>query len=267
MKVLKLYYPEERARLPREDAWAVDEKNGLFVVADGVHLLKGIEYGNKYPRPSPAGKLAREFCGNFLKSARRTNLQRAFSLANRSVFHLNRNRKRSETFSRAEAYYAATGAFGRIKKNTLEWGYICDSSITVLSASGKTLFSRTEHKHYNQFDPILSNYSSLDASYMLRTIFRNALSSRGEKLGYGVITGERSAERYAWFGKRKLHKGEIVVFATDGFERYLQEGVFRSALISFDRQNAEAAMAQLKKAHRHDGGFIVEKTLVAVRCD
>lgn len=263
MKILRLYYPEETVRLPREDAWAIDERRGIFAVADGVHLQEGIEYKGKYPRPSPAGKLAQEFCDNFLKFYRISGIKKAFARSNKSVFHLNKPRDKSKIISNAGAYYAATAAFGWIRNGVLEWGHICDSSVAVIDSRGKLLLWRTDHTHHNQFDLILGKYSPLDQSYMLRTVFRNALSPDGEKIGYGVITGELAAEKYAWFGKRKLRKKETVILATDGFESYLGSASFRRALITLDRGRIENTMRQLQQKHKNE--FVSERTLIAVK--
>jgi hypothetical protein len=251
-------------KLPKEDAWAIDRKNGIFAVADGVHLLKGIEYKGKYPRISRAGTLSQIFCDNFLKFARTQKMGKAFSLANRSVFSINKNRNRHSTFSNAEAYFAATGAFGRIKDRTLEWGNICDSGVAIINARNKIIFWRLDHSHHGPCDALIKGYSVLDMSYMFRTIFRNALSSRGKKLGYGVITGEPSAEKYAWFGKKRLREGDMVVFITDGFEEYLKARSFRVALRAMDKKMIENEMMRLKKIHKGDGEFVSERTLIAV---
>jgi serine/threonine protein phosphatase PrpC len=275
MKILQLYYGEERIKLPKEDAWAIDEKRGVFAVADGVHLRKGIEYEGsgeeyktaKYPTPSPAGKLAQEFCDNFLTLARSKNIKQAFASANKSVFRLNKTRDKYGTLSNAETYYAATGAFGRITKNVLEWGNICDASVSVIDEKGNFKLRQTDHRHYNEFDPILEKYSSLDQSYMLRTIFRNALSPRGKKLGYGVITGEPTAEVYVHYGKQKLQRGDVIVFATDGFEEFLKDISFRKAILTMNRDVIEDAVDKIQKKHRRTPEFVSERTLIAIKTD
>jgi len=275
MKVLQLYQPEERISLPKEDAWVVDLRRGVFAVADGVHLRLGIEYQGKgveyrsakYPNPSPAGALSQMFCNSFLKFARRESIQKAFSSANRSVSHFNKKRKKGETFSTAEAYYAATGAFGWIKKDALAWGNICDASVSIIDKNGKMAFWQTDHHHHNEFDPILSSYSGLDQTYMLRTVFRNALSPKGKKLGYGVITGEPAAELYVHFGKKRLRHGDLVVFASDGFEAFFKEVSFRKALLTLDRRVIEGAIKKIQQKHSRIANFLSERTLVAVRWD
>jgi hypothetical protein len=35
MKIFRLYYPEERIKLPKEDAWVIDRKNNIFAPPDG----------------------------------------------------------------------------------------------------------------------------------------------------------------------------------------------------------------------------------------
>jgi hypothetical protein len=275
MKILQIYQAEERIILPKEDAWAIDEKRHIFAVADGVHLRKGIEYRGrgmeyksaKYPSPSPTGKLAQAFCNHFLKVARSESLKKAFTSANSSVFRFNKPRNKEETFSKAQAYYAATGAFGRIHKGVLEWGNICDASVLVIDEKGKVVLWQTDHHHHNEFDPILYQYSALDQSYILRTIFRNALSPRGKKLGYGVITGEPAANAYVRFGRKKLRRGELVVFATDGFEKFLKEISFRKALLTMDRRVADEAAKKIQQKYNHAPEFVSERILLAVRAD
>jgi len=254
-------------RPENEDSFLADGVRGIFVVADGVTLRKGLEFKKKYPWPSPAGQLAQKFCDQFIRVAKHSSLHRAFVLANRSVWAFNKKRDKSKTFLNAEAHYAATAAFGRIQGRVLEWGHICDSSVSVITKQGDVGFFRTDHLHHNAFDHILRHYSSLDQSYILRTVFRNALSSRGKKIGYGVITGEQAAEPYARFGKRKIKKGELAIFATDGFEDYLKIPSFRRALLTMDKKVVEKEMFRIKKAHKDLPAFVSERTLIAVRVD
>src|SRR6185437_8459443 len=144
---------------------------------------------------------------------------------------------------------------------------ICDSNISVISPKGKLLVFKTDHMSRHPFKSIAKPYSVADKSYMVRTIFRNALSPKGKKLGYGVVTGEPSAEPYARFGKRKLHRGELVVFATDGFEDYLQLPAFRDALLSMDKRVIEDAMAHIKDKNNGARPFASERTLIAIRME
>lgn len=267
MKIFQLYYPEERIKLPKEDAWAVDRKSNTFAVADGVHLVKGIEYEKKYPRPSPAGKLAQKFCDNFLKFSHGKSIEKAFAEANRSVFSINKGRNKYKTFLTAQAYFAATGAFGRIKNNILEWGNICDSGVVVINGRSEITMWKLDHRHHGSSDILMKGYSPVDRTYMFRTTFRNALSPQGEKWGYGVITGEPAAEAYAYLGKRKLHKGDLVVFISDGFEEYLKEKSFRVALRTMNKKVIEQTMVRLKRSHKGDAEFVSERTLLSILID
>ncbi len=264
MKIIQLYFPHtHRPRLPKEDAWVVDAKNKIFAVADGVHLYKGIEYKKKYPRPSPAGKLAQKFCDVFVRNARRGMLKNAFRKANRSVFIFNKNRDKYSVFQNASCYYAATAAFLRICSRRVEYGNICDAGVAAIGPDGRLLFWNRDHTHHHGFD--LSRYSEMDRTFLLRTVFRNAVGARGEKKGYGVVTGERAAEIYVRYGKANLRKNAVYLLATDGFEMYLSDLGFRKALFSFDKKKIYAAMTLLQKANKNNDEFFRERALVAVK--
>lgn len=265
MRTLKLYYTEERIRLPKEDGCAADVKNGIFAVADGVHLCRGIEYKGAYPWPSPAGKLAQKFCDVFVKTAKKGSIRNAFRKANRAVFSFNRDRDKFSVFENASAYYAGTAAFMRFRGKYVEYGNICDAGVATVDMRGKSLFWSRDHTHHHGYD--LSSYSAVDQTYLLRTIFRNAVGRRGEKKGYGVVTGESEAEIYVNYGHSALKKNVVYLLATDGFEKYLQEQSFRKALSTMDRNQVGKAVARLKKLHKGDGEFLAEKTLIAVRPD
>ena len=51
---------------------------------------------------------------------------------------------------------------------------------------------------------------------------RNGVNERGERVGYGVITGEKEAEKYLSTGSFSVEEGDEVFILTDGFEDYFK---------------------------------------------
>lgn len=259
MKVVSLYYPDETEKNanPQEDAFAVDAKRGVFAVADGVHLYRGAEYAGEYPHPSPAGSLARKFCSTFVRRARRMNLRRAFSAANYSLAPLNKSRN----FFPPRLKVAATASFGRIRGKILEWGLICDSGVAVVGKSGNLKLFAQDRLWLSDFD--LSKFDDSAQRFFARTVFRNAISQTGKKTGYGVLTGEKAAEKYARYGKQKLMYGDVVVFFTDGFELFMKNRGFRRVLACFDKKTIERFIDKKTKAGNAD--LKKEKTMVLAK--
>jgi len=269
MDILRLYLPDKtglhKSQPPKEDAWALERKRGIFVVADGVHLYKNIEYKGKYPNPSPAGRLAKKFCDVFVKYAKKNNLRTTFKNANRAVWIFNKNRDKATAIENTRVYYAATAAFAKLKDNLLEYGHICDASVSAISKKGKLLF----WENNCGFNPDFPNwftkgYSEFATALFNRTIFRNLTLPRGKKLGYGVITGEEAVETYAVFKKIKLRRGVVYVLATDGFTPYLKRQDFRKKLTTFDRKELKKFINGLSQKNKNPN-LKLEKTLIAFK--
>ncbi len=270
IKFIKLYYPGQHEKKPKEDAWTLDEKHLIFAVADGVALYENIEYRNKYPNPSPAGKIAQKFCTYFVKYARHTNIKDAFKKANRAVLVLNKNRDRWNP-EKAKLYYAATAAFGRIKGRYLEWGHICDAGIAAVAPNGEFMFLDDKCGSANNFtNPdmpslSLSKYSDFFITLLSRTIYRNTTSSSKRELGYGIITGEKEAERFAVFQKTLLRKNIVYTIFTDGFSPYLKNKGFRNALVSLNPHRMNRIIRRLTQKGRKIKGLFRERTLIAFK--
>jgi len=268
MKILQLYYPDSRHIHPKEDAWAIDEKNKIFAVADGVGMQPGIEYKKIYPNPSSAGKLAQKFCDSFVKHAKNTSIQNAFRKANRLVFVFNKARDKFD-ITKAEVYYAATAAFGKVRGSYFEYGHICDAGALALDKSGKIIFwenkCHSDSIFENYFGHLSQQYSKLLYWYLERTILRNALGPNGEKLAYGVITGEKQAEKYAVFGKIKIKHSAVYILSTDGFDPFIRNKDFRRALLSLDKKIIELVMQKIIAKARNKKLYLSEKTLIAFK--
>ncbi len=271
MKAIQFFFHHKPGtfRYPQEDALRADVKNGVFAVADGVHMYSGLEYKGKrpapspegYPNPSPAGILARQFCLAFCRYAKKGEIRNAFIRANATLATLNRKRS-NFPLKKANLLVAATAAFGRIKRNVLEWGLICDSGVAVIGKRGELKLFELDHTWFSDLD--FSPFDLFAKVFFIRTVFRNALSDKGKRLGYGVLTGEKCAEAYVRFGKRKLQRGDVVVFLTDGFEKFIPDKGFRKALASFDQGKIGRV---IKALERRGEGFQKEKTLIVVKPD
>lgn len=220
---------------PQEDYFLISKKYPILVVADGVTLIQNIiDNTGQYPNPSPAGEAARLFCEAALREAedryeafKEQDIRAVFEAGNRAVGDYNQAAGRTkETVDYwTNDFYAITAALGVVKDGQVFWGSICDSYVAHFSKTGELLFRSPDCRALAQTPaPKFSgNPNDLKSrtEYVWR-VFRNRLNKKGERVGYGVITGEPTALNYLSSGSLLLGAGELIMILTDGFEHYLE---------------------------------------------
>jgi hypothetical protein len=255
----KRYYkftPDYKNHL-REDYHLVSEKHPICVVADGVTLKRDRE-GN-YPISSGAYELAKIFCETIIKEAEsrydifnESLIQEIFDLANRKAFEFNNRMGRTieTTDYREFDLFASTASFVLIKETDVYWFSIHDSAVMALDFVTDTGV-RTEsgpREFYKSFtspeawpdekEKIASlgdkELSDIEFNELLKRTFRNKVDGNGERLGYGVVTGERTADKYLNFGKISTNDYSDIVLYTDGFEDYFKNKEFLDFLCKSD---------------------------------
>lgn len=265
------------ARYPQEDDFRVSTKYPIFVVADGVHLCQFDIEHRKYPEPSPAGEVAKLFCVKAIetvetlyKSFNKQDIERVFRIANDAVGSYNRAHGRTkETVDWWDTdYYAATAALAVIKDNTVYWGSVCDSYVMHFNNNGLLCFQSPTCTSKKQVEPpeYTGDPNDLKAKTQYKwRVRRNGVNDKGQRIGYGVITGEPEALLYLSNGTFSIQSGDLVEVLTDGFEEYMKLPRFISLHTnwSVDLQSRLKQFTSLM-ANRNQEKYGRERTLLIV---
>lgn len=262
-------------RHPQEDYFWTSEQYPIFAVADGVTL----EFVNylAFPDPSPAKEAARIFCETFGKEAEcmypsfpEGIIKEAFCVGNRAVEEYNRMQGRTKETSDFWCHdlFATTTAVAVVKDDAVYWATICDSYVMRLGKDGNVVFQSSpcwpEREKY-----LPEGWDEIDEDEkkkIIRQVYRNGLDEKGERIGYGVVTGEPAAEKYLHEGKIICMSGETLLLFTDGFEEYVKLPEFLSVFREWP-DNIEIWIREFckKKAGQDVERFGHERTLIAVK--
>ncbi len=266
--------PEKFKNHPAEDYFWISKKYPIFVVADGVTLELDKE-GN-YPNPSGAHEISKIFCHALVQEAERVyedfsenNIKDIFSYANKKAGEYNFSQNHTKQNSNFWDFdlFAATSAFVIIKDDTIYWGSICDSHVMAFKKDSSLVFESPDCW------PNLRKNLPLDwkekpeniRKKAIRSIYRNGLNENGETIGYGVITGEESANRYLKSGKFTIDRDDLVTIFTDGFEDYFKIPEFVSMLRLPEKDLEEKLkLFTQSKTEEDPNKFGHEKTLIRV---
>lgn len=231
------------AKHPQEDSSAISRTLPIFAVADGVTLdvLKLIEHAKAYPRPSPAGNVARIFCESLISSAEElyssfdeSCLHTTFHEANVAVDHYNTEIGESVYAGNITNRYAATAAYAVLKERKVYWATLCDSFF-------------------------------LHCDKDLNVIFR----SSGVCEPYAVVNGDNNMSKYLESGVRDVAPGEKIFIYTDGFGDYMKEPEFLHFFMSLDDSEVHKKIKEyshtMNKQDPEKYGH--ERTLIAIEIE
>lgn len=261
----------------QEDFLLKSEKYPIFVVADGVTLIQYILDKKNYPNPSPAGDVARIFCEEFIRHAedkyesfKESDLKDTFKMANDVVGKYNKDHGRTkETVDYwNNDFYAITASFAIIKDSVVYWGSICDSYVMYFDSGGNLKFSSPKCNDLRQVESPKFIGDTTDKvakiKYTWSTI-RNGINDKGERIGYGVVTGEPEALDYLSSGSFPIQTGDTLVLLTDGFEDYMKLPEFISLLTSWS-PNLESEVKEFtyQKTEEDPETFGHERSLIVV---
>jgi serine/threonine protein phosphatase PrpC len=261
---------------PLEDFFLISKKYPIFVVADGVTLIQYLVDKKEYPNPSPAGEVARIFCESLIKSAgekyesfQESDIKEIFKIANEEVRKYNKQQGRTKENSDFwdRDLFAATASFVVIKDDTAYWGSICDSYVAHIR-NNKVLFRSPEcNSRIETKSPVFegdTNNTKEKTKFVWKNN-RNGVNNKGKLIGYGVITGEESANLYLNSGSFKIEQGELVLILTDGFEEYLNSPDFLSVFEKWP-EDLEKIFKEftISKNLENPDKFGHERSLVAV---
>lgn len=263
----------QKNRRPQEDYVRISKKYPIFIVADGVTLA--LDKNGNYPNPSGAGKLAEIFCKVIISEAEKKykrfeekDLKEIFKAGNRAAYLFNSSKgRKKQTINYWDFdFFAATTAFALIKENKAYWSSLCDSGIVLFDKNGNQIFQSPpcwiQRKKY-----VPSNWEKIDdaeRTKMRHRFYRNKINKKGELIGYGVVTGEKEAEKYLNTGVLDLNKESLILAHTDGFYNYLKLNEFIKLFLGekFNSKNIKSFIIAKEKESPTEYGL--EKSLIAV---
>lgn len=260
---------------PQEDFLSVSKKYPIFAVADGV-TLELDKHGN-YPQKSGAGEVARIFCREVVKIAEKSyddfmdsDIKKIFARANSVVDRYNRSLGR---FKACLNYwdidlFAAAAAFAVVKNGLVYWASICDASVVHFKKDGQLSFRSPDCWAITRGEKSKNwlAMSEEDRKKTGRCVYRNGIGRDGSLVGYGVVTGEKSAERYLSTGKFSVNEGDVVMLMSDGFENYLKVKEFVRLFMTWPK-GIRSRLKQITRSKSIDNpsDFGRERTLIAIK--
>lgn len=258
---------------PQEDYLLISKRYPIFVVADGVTLE--IKQG-AYPVPSGAGKAAQIFCKEVIREAEQIydnftekNVTQVFVKANEAVGEYNRlhgRTKESINFWDFD-FFSATAGFIVMRDNIFYWASICDSYVAHFDRNGILLFQSPGcwsimGKH------LPKEWKTMDeeeGTKMAKKLARNKINEKGERIGYGVVTGEKEAEHYLNHGSFSVRQGDFVALFTDGFEPYLRLPEFINLFKDWSNSlRSRVANFTGEKSKNDPAAFAHERSLIII---
>ncbi len=216
---------------PREDYHLISNKYPIYIVADGVTLKRDAE--GIYPTPSGAYELAKIFCHTIVEEAEKMyesfteqKLNELFKLGNAvtDTFNKSLGRTKDVIDYREFDMFAVTTAFVLIKDETVYWWSLGDSGITAFDENKNNVFQSPE-AWPDEKEKIQATgnqpLSDTEFNKLKKKLFRNVLNEKGERFGYGVVTGEDTASVYLNTGSFSIKTGYLILVYTDGYEYYI----------------------------------------------
>lgn len=267
--VLTFQWPGHRAwKSVNEDAIYVNQRRGVFVVADGV-TRRG--FTGAYPNPSPAAEAARaivEAAGTALSNHHQrlipASVSNAMSRGNRAVQDLNQRLSLCDDHNYWDRDLAgAVAACLVLRPHHFLYGFIGDCGLAHFDVTGK-LFWHTP----DMLEPIIKQglippieeIGEKQRFIIVRRDLRN--KPRAPHPTYGVFTGEKAALDYVQAARRGYDPGDILAVYSDGAAPFVTaDPEFGLLLALGEEKDIQAYVAQRSSPKQHND----EKTLIIVR--
>lgn len=190
---------------PNEDYYLSDDKNGIYILVDGVSRDKkeGI-----YPNPSPAFLVSKIFVESAYKYLLNNFNENIFKLLYETIKRGNEEIKNynDKVIWENEFLPGTVGVVAIIRNNKLYYAYIGDCYGLVLN-SDKHIFSKcqTENiaKHKKEFN-----------AFEIRNVICNNVK---HPYSYGVLNGDIRAMDFVNYGEIELSESDKILLCSDGF--------------------------------------------------
>jgi hypothetical protein len=262
---------------PQEDFFATSEHFPIFAVADGVTL--DFNPDGTYPNPSGAGEAAKRFCEAAVREAEtryqsfsESNILEVFRAGNAAVETYNKSQDRTREASNWKDHdlFAATVALAILKDDRLYWASLCDAYVAHYRTDMSLVFRSPECWPNDRrcFPADWESRADEERVSEIRRHYRNGSEQDGRLCGYGVATGETSAEHYLNTGVQEVQPGDRIFLYSDGFEYYFDLPEFRELFARWpDNLEAELQTYTATKSHEDGARFGHERTIIAINLE
>jgi len=218
---------------PNEDYFIADDSNGIYIVADGVTATP--RSGDKYPNPAGGQLAARMFCEEvykhllFNKKAIETKsveiVKQAISLANLKICSLNQahNRYKEANFADKD-YFGTVGTVVVATNERFSILHVGDVMALLKRKLNIDLLTNIQTRNVFEYKKKVTETGIInprDLAITVRRDFRNNINSQGlngEKVGYGVFTGEEGVRNFVQVCEVPFHENDTLLILSDGLE-------------------------------------------------
>lgn len=288
MKLSGIYARSLKHRLgfmPAEDAFLVNEKTNLLVVADGVTrdplenlpdtktLLGKFKFAWNYERPSKAGIVARASLEeiNYYSEEKgissKGDIWFAIEKANQHIQEINHELGLTpESINYTTNNYAgcvlAVAKIDELER-LVNWGFIADCGIAVINTTGD-LKERTPDNGPDVHDKERweclqlkdKEWSHGEARRFIHSTFVNKPL---QEYSYGTLTGEKEAMSYVQTGTYELKENDHVLAYTDGASEILfkKDGDISGTTATLISNKDWTSLEKILKTRVHSEGTLV----------
>lgn len=212
----------------REDSFVYDEQRKIACVADGVtrdfldgsvvsHDLNGMMkfLNEEYPNPSPAREAADICTKTFLETM-------SLNEANKRIWYYNLKNNLTETDYLAKDLAGCTAAGFLEDNGIINYSFIADSRIAIINNKRNLRFKTPDEGPHSEGKRLYlesrvqenGGWNNSQARIDIRRDYRN--NPNNNYFSFGVLTGEKNAERYIETGMQPIRLGDYVLAFTDG---------------------------------------------------
>lgn len=219
---------------PNEDFYLCDDKNGIYILVDGVSRdkINGI-----YPNPSPAFSVSKIFVESVYKSLildidknnTREIIAEAVKTGNAEIKKYNDKKQWDNDF-----LPGTVGIVAVIQNSELFYAYIGDCYGIIINMESKRIFTKcqTENiaKHKKEF-----------SSFEIRNKICN---NKSHPYSYGVLNGDAKAMEFVDYGKINLADDDKILICSDGFSDIVKsipaEDMYNMSVEQMQRKSNES---------------------------
>jgi serine/threonine protein phosphatase PrpC len=245
--------PNRRAyHKPNEDFAIIDDRNGIFVIVDGVSRDM-TESG--YPDPSPALEMSKVFAHASHKAlvASSGTGQDRLEAIRQAALEGNKCVRAYNSRAVWDFLPGTVGIVALIAAGVLYYGYVGDCSGRIIRGNAARLLTRKQ-------TTLIQQHRGEFTSHEVRNVICN---DNQHPYGYGVFTGDERVASFVEVGLEQLRKGDVVVLATDGMDALFHSTGFRFAA----PLSASGLMQQaLELEEAHPALPSDDKTVIVLTC-
>lgn len=225
---------------PNEDFFIADDDNRIYILADGV--TSTLINNEKYPNPSGGELASHIFCEevyNYLISKKKELAIKPFdvmkmslSVANHKICSLNQafNRYKEANFIEKDYF----GTVGTVAVNIKDKFFILHVGDAIILLKRKVILkwiTGVQTKNVSEYIMKIKDsgvISSRKLMIAVRKDFRNRINSRGlngEKVSYGVFTGEDGVQDFIQEYEVSIQNKDVILILSDGLSPLINDAL------------------------------------------